>query len=331
MFENAALVVAHPDDEAFGLGSILERVDDIIICFMDIESRPDWRRGRRRWQYVYHWGKAHSCVKRNRKSLRGLIGWPPVLTDYGLEVSKRKDSFPGFSANGTRTTTWSWDNSYGLDCNIAEMFLRIIHGGTTDTRSMCRFFVLSRSCSAISASISGSRTIGSNKSHNLMLQYISGFDSSYVTIECNRELGKSLMLLYKRNNCWTWFENYTWFTQECFYVIKKRRGNKNNKGHIFPLNFIKVHFQQDIENTMKLNAIAKTIVRRLRNQALFSIGWNCYHCSKQQHINEKLIKNIFNRFGVEIRNIPLDNNREVDKVYRWNLKTVFKGICFIVS
>ena len=44
---------------------------------------------------------------------------------------------------------------------------------------------------------------------------------------------------------------------------------------------------------------------------------------------KKLIKNIFNRFGVEIRNIPLDNNREVDKVVSLESKNGFQGNMFL--
>ena len=272
MFETAALVVAHPDDEALWFSSILERVDDIIICFMDIESRPDWSEGRRRCSTSYPLRKGTFLCQKESEVFNGADWMAPVLTDYGLEVSKRKDSFPGFSAK-------RYKNNY-VELR-QKLWTRLQHCRNVFTHNpwgeygheehVQVFRIIQELQREFSFNLWFSNYC-SNKSHNLMLQYISGYDSSYVTIECNRELGKSLMLLYKRNNCWTWFENYTWFTQECFMLSKKEEVDKNINGHIFPLNFIKVHFQQDIENTMKLNAIAKTIVRRLRNQALFSIG-----------------------------------------------------------
>ena len=35
---NAALVVAHPDDEALWFSSVLTRVDKIVICYQDLEG-----------------------------------------------------------------------------------------------------------------------------------------------------------------------------------------------------------------------------------------------------------------------------------------------------
>jgi hypothetical protein len=105
----------------------------------------------------------------------------------------------------------------------------------------------------------------SNKSNNLMLENISGFDNNYVTFESDQELGKSLMLLYKGNNCWTWLNDYTWFTQECFMLLKSEKFGKRSEGHIFPLNYIKVDYLQDTNYTMKGKVIVRKIIRRLQS------------------------------------------------------------------
>src|SRR3989304_1382689 len=102
MCHNAALVVAHPDDEALWFSSILERVDEIVICFMDVVSRPDWSEGRRRCRASYPLQKAMFLGLQESEVFNGADWLEPVLTQYGLEVSKQTNSFPGFSAKRYR-------------------------------------------------------------------------------------------------------------------------------------------------------------------------------------------------------------------------------------
>ena len=42
------LVVAHPDDEVLWFSSILDKVDRIIICFLECESNSQWTIGRKK-------------------------------------------------------------------------------------------------------------------------------------------------------------------------------------------------------------------------------------------------------------------------------------------
>ena len=83
----------------------------------------------------------------------------------------------------------------------------------------------------------------SNKSYNLMLRYIYGFDSEYVTFKTNIMLGNQIKELYERNECWTWYDDWEWFNEESF--MKDRHGifeeTTDKYGHIFPLNFIKLN------------------------------------------------------------------------------------------
>jgi GlcNAc-PI de-N-acetylase. len=246
MFDKAALVVAHPDDEALWFSSIVQRVDEVVICFTDIVSRPDWSEGRRRSIASYPIRNA-TFLGLQESEVYNCTDWlNPVLTDYGLEVSKRKDSFAGFSAKRYRNNYVELRQQLSTRLKkCRNVFTHNPWGEYGHEEHVQVFRVIQELQRELSFDLWFSNYC-SNKSHKLMLQYISGFDSSYVTIECDRELWKSLMLLYKRNNCWTWFDDYTWFAQECFMLSKKEEVDKRNKGHIFPLNFIKLDFQQDI-------------------------------------------------------------------------------------
>jgi len=264
MFDKAALVVAHPDDEALWFSSIVERVDEVVICFMDVPSRPDWSEGRRTCRVSYPLRKGAFLGLQESEVFNGADWMAPVLTHYGLEVSKRKDSSPAFSVERYRNnyvelrqqlstrlkgcrnvfTHNPWGD-YGHEEHV-QVF-RTIHGLQREFGFNIWF---SNYCS--------------NKSNNLMLEYISGFDNIYVTFESNQELGKRLMQLYKGNNCWTWFNDYTWFTQECFMSLKRVEFGKNSEGHIFPINYIKLDYLQDTNCTMKEKSMLRKVSRRLR-------------------------------------------------------------------
>lgn len=45
--QNSALVVAHPDDEILWFPSVLEKVGQIIFCYIDCPSNPQCSIGRR--------------------------------------------------------------------------------------------------------------------------------------------------------------------------------------------------------------------------------------------------------------------------------------------
>ena len=267
MFEKSTLVVAHPDDEALWFSSIVKRVGEIVICFQDIASRPVWTEGRRRCKEIYPLGNATFLGLQESEVFNGSNWMAPVPTHYGLEVSKRKDSFPGFSVQRyqknyveLRLQLWTrlqfcrnvfthnpW-GEYGHEEHV-QVFRTI-----QDLQPELGFNLwFSNYCS--------------NKSNNLMFQYISGIESKYLKLKTNLGLAKSLMHLYQRNNCWTWFENYTWFPQECFMSFKREGVKKRKMCDIFPLNFIRLDFCPDIENTWNLNGNAQKLISRLWNLA----------------------------------------------------------------
>ena len=80
----------------------------------------------------------------------------------------------------------------------------------------------------------------SNRSFNLLQQYISGFSSDYKTLPTNIPLAEKIADIYKKNNCWTWFEDYCWFNEECFMKDTKTEEDLDY-GHIFPLNILKMN------------------------------------------------------------------------------------------
>jgi LmbE family N-acetylglucosaminyl deacetylase len=264
MFRQAALVVAHPDDEALWFSSILEKMEEIVICFMDVVSRPDWSEGRRRCSAFYPLQNATFLGLQESEVFSGADWLAPVPTHYGLEVSKKNNSFPGFSAKRYRK---NYEEIRGL------LSMRLRSRRNVFTHNPWGDYGNEEHVQVFRAIQDLQREFGfnlwfsnycSSKSYNLMLQYVSGFDSNYVTIETDRKLGKSLKQLYQRNQCWTWYDSYTWFTHECFMLFNRGEASAGSTGHIFPLNFIKVGVPRDREDGTQFLAIARKMVRQLR-------------------------------------------------------------------
>lgn len=73
-----------------------------------------------------------------------------------------------------------------------------------------------------------------------MLRYIAGFNSEYVTLKTNKVLANCIKDLYKKNGCWTWYDDWEWFNEESFMKDGISIERVKKYGHIFPLNLIKV-------------------------------------------------------------------------------------------
>jgi len=264
MFHNAALVVAHPDDEALWFSSILERVDEIVICFMDVVSRPDWSEGRRRCSESYPFRKATFLGVQESEVFNGADWLAPVLTPYGLEVRKNNYSSPGFSEKQYRNNYEELRQKLSIRLrNRRNVFTHNPWGDYGNEEHVQIYRAIQDLQREFGFNLWFSNYC-TNKSCNLMLRYVSGFDSNYITIETDRELGKSLMKLYQRNNCWTWYEDFAWFTHECFMRSNGEVAGARRTGHIFPLNFIKVAVGQNREDGPKHFAVARKMARQLR-------------------------------------------------------------------
>jgi hypothetical protein len=246
MSEKSITVVAHPDDEVLWFSSILNKVNEIVICFLDSKSHPHWKTGRQ-ISLKEHAFKNISCLGLNQADIFGSVDWQkPLITKHGIEISKKgvsdkkykenyytirrllKDKLTGYSDVFTHNP-WG---EYGHEEHI--QIYRIVKELQSEQQFNLWF---SNYCS--------------NSSLNLMLRYISGFDSEYVTFKTDKVMATSVKELYKKNDCWTWFDDWTWFNEESFMKDRDYIDEVKPYGHIFPLNMIK--FEPFGESNKKLN------------------------------------------------------------------------------
>lgn len=234
-----ALVVAHPDDEVLWFSSLLPQASAIIFCFEEVPSRPDWSAGRRKALATYPFSQVESLRLVESEAFDAADWHHPVLTDYGLAVARRAHTLPGIN-------TLRYIDNYemlrrGLRPRLSGCARVYTHNpwGEYGHEEHVQVY---RAVKSLQVELGFELWFGnycSNKSNRLMLQYFGGFDVCYDTRRADPELGQRLATLYKQCGCWTWFDDYRWFTHECF-MADGALPRAATVGRLFPVNYIKV-------------------------------------------------------------------------------------------
>jgi len=235
MFDKSIIIVAHPDDDILWLSSVIEKVSEILFCFLDFKPNPLIGPARRKTILEYPINNV-SCLEIEESQSFAKADWTnPVETKYGLELKGNSDTTNNYAANYKRLykslvdKLSHYDNvfthnpwgEYGHEDHVQVYRvlkeIQTIHGYNLWFSNYC-----------------------SNKSFPLMLSHISGFSSDYITYPTNKELARKITDIYIKNGCWTWYEDYCWFNEESFIKDQGEPGKTSPTGHIFPLNLIKL-------------------------------------------------------------------------------------------
>lgn len=84
----------------------------------------------------------------------------------------------------------------------------------------------------------------SNKSINLMAMEYPRIGPHLDFGKTDKKLAESIAELYKRNNCWTWFDDYEWHDDETFIRDIDTVDEKGRCGDVLPINLIDVGVEQ---------------------------------------------------------------------------------------
>lgn len=262
ILKDSIIVAAHPDDEVLWFSSLLEKVDEVLICFLSSESNSVWNIGRKKTLAQYPI-KNVSCLGVDMAETLNATDWQnPVITKSGLKISRRSNSKKKYLENyftlrellrsklrqySTVFTHNPW-GEYGHEEHV--QVYRIVKELQEDIQFDLWF-----------------PNYCSNKSFKLMTRYVSTLNSQCVTLGTNKELSDTIINLYKKNGCWTWYNDWKYFGEETF-IMDSIYDKENKKfGSLYPLNLIRVRL------TGSLNK---------RNHILLKIKY---------YIVEKLIKN----------------------------------------
>ena len=238
MFEKSIIVSAHPDDEVLWFSSILDKVNEVVVCFLGIESFPWWGVGRRK-SLPEHPIKNISCLNMDESEIffNGADWQNPVVTDYGLEIvdknmseriEKYKNNFNELKQrlekklDGYRNVFTH--NPWGEYGNEEHVQVYRVIKGWQDKMSFNLWY----------------SNYVSNKSLKLMVSHLDRFRFEYVAFETNKSLACDIKEIYTKNKCWTWYDDWEWFDEESFIKETVIPKEEQRLGRLFPTNFIKV-------------------------------------------------------------------------------------------
>jgi len=236
IFRNSIIVAAHPDDEILWFSSLLGGIDHILLCFLSELVNPDF--GIRRQQALSHYplGNKMSCLNVVALGVSAPSSFlSPKFCQYGIELTddnrvsenhKRhyKDNY--FTLRGKLANVLSgyrnvvthnpW-GEYGHEEHV--QVYRVIKDLQNDIGYDIWF---SNYCST--------RTIG------LTAPMLNATDT--VTFRTDHKIAEKIMNLYKKNGCWTWYEDWHSPTEETFFKESRSGTVSMTPGTVLSVNLV---------------------------------------------------------------------------------------------
>jgi hypothetical protein len=235
ILKKSIILAAHPDDEILWFSSILDKVDEIIVCFLGVKSEPNARVDRQRSIADYPL-KNISCLGLDESETFYGVDWEnPVRTPYGIEISNKKYPDKAYKENYGKLKEQLTEKLSGY----YNVFTHNPWGEYGSDGHIQIYRVVKDLQKKMNFNLCFSNYV-SNKSFKLMLDYLNKHNFKYVVLQTNKNLAYIIKDLYKKNNCWTWYDDWEWLDEESF-IREERSGEKKIRfGQAFPLNFIKV-------------------------------------------------------------------------------------------
>lgn len=263
MFEDSVLIVAHPDDDILWMGSVVEKVDSIIFCFNDDPGNAELGAVRKKTIAEYPLSNVTTLDIAEPQSWDKADWSQPVTTEYGIRLNNCRESDEKYMnayyklihilrervANRKNVFTHNPWGEYGHEEHV--LVYRVLKTLQAEFRYDIWF---SNYCS--------------NRSVHLMNRYISGFVAEYECLPVNLTLVHEIAEIYRSNECWTWYEDYQWFEQEC--LMREVPSSEKSElellpyGHNFPVNYIKIHIESQKSKSFNRMEIAARLKRKLK-------------------------------------------------------------------
>lgn len=229
-FDNSVLVVAHPDDEVLWFSSILDKVSQIVIVFVDPDHRVSLN------EHAYRDKIVTLDIEQVRS--HNLSDWPhPQETDYGLRLSRDADLDNAYQAQATRAET-------KLDAALKGFENIFTHNpwGEYGHEGHVQVSRLSTTLAQKRGAAVWYSNYVSGKSSRLMRTYVNGFRNDYFTHAVDVDRAREIAGTYTRSGTWSFDPDYAWFPSECFLRGPLEQSSEPTEGTLFPVNYIRVPF-----------------------------------------------------------------------------------------
>jgi LmbE family N-acetylglucosaminyl deacetylase len=259
VLEKSIIVAAHPDDENLWFSSILSKVDSIILCFLPVASKPAWTEGRRKSLADYPLENI-TCLELEESEVFWGTDWNhPVKTQYGLEITE----------NELPDTVYR-NNFYLLVKQLRETLRgckNVFTHNPWGEYGHVEHVQVYRAAKFLQPELefrlwySG---YASNKSAFLMAREYSTMGPNLGMMKTDKALAESIAGLYKRNECWSWYEDYEWCDHETFILDIDDVEQKGKKGNVLSLNMIDVGVEPVMKRKTRLQSLSLRTKRKMR-------------------------------------------------------------------
>ena len=259
-FDKSLLIVAHPDEEILWFSSIIDRFDQIVICYMDAGHSDELGAARRNSLRDHALRDRITLLDLAQSKSHNMSQWPePEETEYGLKLTKNagldrlhieqagrlRDAVEPFVAAASNVFTHNPWGEYGHEDHVQVHRVVARLAGENKARLWFGNYV-------------------SNKSSRLMRRSLEVFPTSYFTMPVNREYARRVASAYVTNGAWTWIDDYQWPARECFVPDHDSR-SQTGIAAPFPVNYIRVPFDPLMTNRPRPSR-ARRIWRDLRKR-----------------------------------------------------------------
>ncbi len=264
--QNAALVVAHPDDEILWFSSIIDDVADVHICYMDVPGEPGWTEGRYAARAAFPMSNAHFVGLTEAVSFQCASWSEPIPSAYGLELNNSQAAMPEFDPA-------RYESNFKA---LVEYLQSNLHRGQTvithnpwgeyghEDHVQVHRAVLSLK-EPLDLDVWHSNYV-SDRSANLMARTLATQSFQYLSLPTNLSRAAQIEKLYRETNCWTWpFDEYQWFDSECLIRASE---DTPSYGGTLPLNFVNVDMaEQALRHNQPKQRLSKLLLDRLLHRS----------------------------------------------------------------
>jgi LmbE family N-acetylglucosaminyl deacetylase len=233
--QDAVIIAAHPDDEILWFSSIIEKVNQVIICYINQDAQPEWTAGRHSALGDYPLPNLIS-LDLNLTGVFNLSDWQyPQTSSYGLTI-----------ANGMRQRKRYEENYSLLEDRIKELlgpYQNVFTHNPWGEYGHEEHVQLFRAVENLQAQMGFRLWVSnyvSNRSQILMQQSMTALSDHFISRPTGKTFAGQILELYKKNNCWTWYADYVWPDDETFFMVNSVDQRKQRLGRALPLNYIDV-------------------------------------------------------------------------------------------
>ena len=235
ILKKSVVVVAHPDDEILWFSSILAEVGELIVCFTDVPANPVWSSGRARSLADYPLPNLTRLDLTEAGIFQSVDWTSPQETAYGLAIANSATSDIPYRRNYAKLLTT-------LAERLSDARSVFTHNPWGEYGNAEHIQVYRAIC-ALQQSLDFDLWVPSyfsNKSASLMLRSMALLGSDYLTLPTDTKLANRIADLYRKNQCWTWYDDYQWPDAETYFLVSGAGTRESGTGSVRNLQFIQV-------------------------------------------------------------------------------------------